>query len=163
MRQERLVHGELAEVLRQGKKEKKDLISILQEIQEELGFLSRQAMAEVAQFFKIPKITVYSVATFYDQFRFKPMGRHHFQVCTGTACHLKGGRAILEQFERQLDITVGETSQDGSFSLERVACMGCCTKSPVVRMGDKLYPQMTPFKVEEILVPLRESTKGWSE
>ena len=81
-------------------------------------------MAEVAQFLGIPEMQVYSAATFYSQFRFKPIGKYHFQVCMGTACHLRGSKAILGQFQRQLRITMGETTEDGNFSLERVACMG---------------------------------------
>ncbi len=155
---------QLAETLSSYSRQRKNLISILQEIQENLGYLPREAMEELAKFLSIPEVEVYSVSTFYNQFRFKPIGKYPIQVCMGTACHLKGGRFILEEFERQLGITVGETTEDGNFSLERVACMGCCMLAPVVKMGDrapvvkignKLYSKMTPFKVEEILVPYR--------
>jgi NADH-quinone oxidoreductase subunit E len=84
-----------------------------------------------------------------------PLGRNHVKVCLGTACHLAGGRLVLEALERELEIKVGETSGDGSFSLERVACIGCCMLAPVVVIKDKIHPKMTPFKIEESLTSYR--------
>jgi NADH-quinone oxidoreductase subunit E len=78
----------------------------------------------------------------------------------GTACHLAGGRLILDALERELNIKVGETSKDGDFSLERVACIGCCMLAPVIVIKDKIHPRMTPFKVEEALIPYKQEAKG---
>jgi NADH-quinone oxidoreductase subunit E len=100
------------------------------------------------------------VATFYNQFRFAPLGRCHSVVCMGTACHLAGGKLISDALERELGIKVGETAADGSFSLERVACIGCCMLAPVAVIKDRIYPKMTPFKVEEALVPYKQETQG---
>jgi len=165
VRKEESVTEQLQEALTPDRKERKNLISLLQEIQENLGYLPREAMTELAKFLEIPAVRVYSVATFYNQFRFTPIGKYPAQVCLGTACHLQGGKLILQEFERQLGIKVGETSEDGNFSLERVACMGCCMLAPVVRIGDrtpavkigdKIYPKMTPFKVDEASVSYKQ-------
>jgi len=165
VRKEESPSGQLKEILTPDKKERKNLISLLQEIQEKLGYLPGEAMRELAGFLEMPPVHVYSVATFYNQFRFTPIGKYPIQVCLGTACHLKGGKLILQEFERQLEIKVGETTEDGNFSLERVACMGCCMLAPVARIGDrapaikigdKIYPRMTPFKVDEVLVPYKQ-------
>lgn len=116
-------------------------------------------MQEIARFLEISEIEVYGVATFYNQFRFLPLGKHHVRVCMGTACHLAGGKLVLEALERELDIKVGETTKDANFSLERVACVGCCMLAPVMVTGDKIYSRMTPFKVEEALVPYKQETQ----
>ncbi len=116
-------------------------------------------MQEIARFLEISEIEVYGVATFYNQFRFLPLGKHHVRVCMGTACHLAGGKLVLEALERELDIKVGETTKDANFSLARVACVGCCMLAPVMATGDKIYSRMTPFKVEEALVPYKQETQ----
>ena len=146
----------VAEILSSHKKEKKNLIPLLQEIQNRLGYLPRKAMQEIASFLEIAGVEVWGVATFYNQFRFIPLGKYHTTVCMGTACHLAGGKLVLEALERELDIKVGETAEDGNFSLERVACIGCCMLAPVTVIGNKIYPKMTSFKVEEALTPYRE-------
>jgi len=146
----------VADILGSHKKEKKNLIPLLQEVQTKLGYLPKKAMQEIASFLQVPEVEVWGVASFYNQFRFIPLGKHHTRVCMGTACHLAGGKLILETLERELDIKVGETAEDRNFSLERVACIGCCMLAPVIVIGDKIYPKMTPFKVEEALIPYRE-------
>ncbi len=165
MKKEESLAGQLKEILTPDRRERKNLISLLQEIQESLGYLPGEAMRGLASFLEVSAAQVYSVATFYNQFRLTPIGKYPIQVCLGTACHLKGGKLILQEFERQLEIKVGETTEDGNFSLERVACMGCCMLAPVVRIGDrapavkigdKIYSKMTPFKVDEVLVPYRQ-------
>jgi len=146
----------VAEILGRYKKEKKNLIPLLQEVQMRLGYLPRKALQEIADFLEMPDVEVWGVATFYNQFRFVPLGKYHTVVCMGTACHLAGGRLILEALERELGIKVGKTAEDGNFSLERVACIGCCMLAPVVVIKDKIHPKMTPFKVEEALIPYKQ-------
>ncbi len=148
------------EILGHYKKEKKNLIPLLQEVQTKLGYLPRKALQEIADFLEMPAIEVWGVATFYNQFRFVPLGKYHTTVCMGTACHLAGGRLILEALEREIDIKVGETAEDGNFSLERVACIGCCMLAPVIVIKDKIYPKMTPFKVEEALILYKQEAQG---
>lgn len=148
----------LSGVIHKYKGKKGELISILQEIQAELGYLPREAMEEIANFLGTPRVWVWGVATFYNQFRFVPLGRYPVSVCLGTACHLAGGKLVLESLERELKIKVGETTEDLNFSLERVACIGCCTLAPVVVIKDKIYPKMTPFKLEESLISYRQES-----
>lgn len=150
---------QLSETLSSYSREKRNLIPLLQEYQTKLGYLPEEVMQEIAASLGIPEVEVYGVATFYNQFRFVPLGKHHTRVCMGTACHLAGGKLVLEALERELEIKVGETSEDGEFSLERVACIGCCMLAPVMVVGDKIYPRMTPFKVEEALVPYKQETQ----
>ena len=148
----------VAEILSSHKKEKKNLIPLLQEVQTKLGYLPKKTMQEIADFLEMPDVEVWGVATFYNQFRFVPLGKYHTRVCMGTACHLAGGRLISDALERELDIKVGETDEDGNFSLERVACIGCCMLAPVIVIKDKIHPKMTPFKVEEALVSYKQET-----
>jgi len=150
---------QLSETLSSYSREKRNLIPLLQECQTKLGYLPEEVMQEIAASLGIPKVEVYGVATFYNQFRFVPLGKHHTMVCMGTACHLRGGKLVLEALERELNIKVGETTKDTNFSLERVACIGCCMLAPVMVVGDKIYPRMTPFKVEEALVPYKQEAQ----
>lgn len=150
----------VAEVLAHYKKDKKNLIPLLQEVQARLGYLPRKALQGIAGYLKMPGVEVWGVATFYNQFRLVPLGRYHTTVCMGTACHLAGGRLILDALERELDIKVGETTEDGNFSLERVACLGCCMLAPVIVIKDRIHPRMTPFKVEEALIPYKQEVQS---
>ncbi len=145
----------LSEILQSHTKDRGSLISLLQETQSKMGYISRDAMQAISDFLEIPRVEVWGVATFYNQFRLTPLGKHHTVVCMGTACHLAGGKLILEALERELDIKAGETSEDGSFSLERVACIGCCMLAPVAMIGDRIFPRITPFKAEEELIPYK--------
>jgi NADH-quinone oxidoreductase subunit E len=148
------------EVIGHYKKDKKNLIPLLQEVQARLGYLPRKALQEIGDFLEMSGVEVWGVATFYNQFRFVPLGKYHTTVCMGTACHLAGGRLILEALERELNLKVGETAEDGKFSLERVACIGCCMLAPVVVIKDRIHPKMTPFKVEEALIPYKQEAQG---
>jgi len=123
-----------------------------------LGYVPKGAMLKIADFLEIPGSTVWSVASFYNQFRFIPPGKHAVSVCMGTACHLAGGKLVLEAMARELDINVGQVTEDRQFSLDRVACIGCCALAPVVTIGDSVYPRMTPPKVEEVLVSVKPAT-----
>lgn len=137
------------------KKERGDLIPILQKIQEKLHYLPVQAIKMTADLLGITESEVYGVATFYNQFRFNPPGRHPIKVCLGTACHVKGGEIILENFERKLQIKEGQTTEDREFSLERAACVGCCALAPVAVVGDTTHGKMAPSKVEGIFVKIK--------
>lgn len=149
------IKEQLNSILQKYRGKRNGLIPILLDIQKEFGYLPKEAMLEVAKFLGKKPIEIWGVATFYNQFRLTPLGKNHVKVCMGTACHLAGGRLVLEALERELNIKVGETSPDGQFSLERVACIGCCMLAPVMVIKDKIYPKMTPFKVEEALIPFR--------
>ena len=154
---------ELADILTPGIRDRRHLIALLQRVQHRLGYLSKEAMLAIADFLEIPGSTVYGIATFYNQFRFIPLGKHPVKVCMGTACHLAGGKLVLEAMARELDIQVGGITPDHEFSLERVACIGCCALAPVVVIGDAVYPRMTPPKVEEVLVIIKPVSSEQSE
>ena len=151
---------QLSHILERHRGERNGLIPILLEIQKEFGYLPKEAMLGVAKFLGMKPIDVWGVTTFFNQFRLTPLGKNHVKVCMGTACHLAGGRVVLEALERELSIKVGETSADGHFSLERVACIGCCMLAPVAVIKDKIYPKMSPFKVEESLIPYRQEEQA---
>lgn len=132
-----------------------NLIPLLQSIQERHSYLSAVSMEMVAKHLGISPSEVYGVATFYNQFRFHPPGRHQIRVCLGTACHVAGGDIILENFERKLGIQEGETTADREYSVERVACVGCCALAPVALVDDTVRGRMQPSKVEGIFVQLQ--------
>ena len=132
--------------------ERSKLIPILQFIQEKLAYLPAEAIHMVADHLDISSSEVYGVATFYNQFRFNPPGRNPVRVCLGTACHVKGGDIILENFERKLEIKEGETTRDREFSIDRVACVGCCALAPVTLVGETVHGHMQPSKVEGLVL-----------
>ena len=146
----------LRKILSAHRPERFELIRILQEVEEEFGYLPREAMLEAANFTQIPASAVYGIATFYNRFRLTPLGKHPVRACMGTACHMQGGALVSEALERELGIKVGDITHDGEFSLDRVACIGCCVLAPVVLVGEDIQPRMTPFKVEEVLAKLKE-------
>ena len=154
---------QLDEILTEGKQERRRLISILQEVQQRLGYIPGEAMLRIATFLDVPSSTVYSVATFYNQFRFTPPGKHPVNVCMGTACHMAGGQLVLDAMARELDIEVGGITEDREFSLDRVACLGCCALAPVVTIGGSIYARMTSPKVEEVLVSEKSFKRKQSE
>ena len=152
------------ELLRTLSPERLKLIPILQEAQAIFGYLPREAMQVIALFLGIPEIDVFGVATFYNQFRLKPLGKHHIRVCMGTACHMKGGKVILEAWERELGISVGDTTPDREFSLDRVACVGCCAMAPVAVIGeDDVHGRITPTKVRGIVFTNRMQRESEEE
>jgi NADH-quinone oxidoreductase E subunit len=136
------------------------LIPLLQEVQEAHGYLSREAVVRVGQHLKLPASKVYGVATFYNQFRFQPLGRFHVQVCRGTACHVKNSLQTLTALQRTLQIKPGQTSKDGLFSLEIVACLGACGLAPLMAVNGEFHAGATSERATKIIKTLRrEATK----
>jgi NADH:ubiquinone oxidoreductase subunit E len=135
---------------------KRSLIPILQDVQEACRWLSSETLDEVARELDLPPAHVWSVATFYKSFSLEPRGRHVCTVCMGTACHVRGGAAVLEHFERKLGIRAGETSADGRFTLERVNCLGACALAPLAVVDGRYYGQMNETKANAILDSLRK-------
>ena len=131
------------------------LIPILQLVQQKFAYLPGEAIHLVADHLDISSSEVYGVATFYNQFRFNPPGENPVKVCLGTACHVKGGDIILENFERKLEIKEGETTPDREFSVDRVACVGCCALAPVVVLKETVHGHMQPSKVEGLVLRTR--------
>ena len=127
-----------------------ELISILQDVQDRFGYLPKDAMLQVSKFLSIPESRVYAVASFYAQFRFKPMGKNTVMVCRGTACHVKGAPRILDEFKRELGIDENETTEDKEYTLETVACLGCCALAPCAMINDEVAANLTPQKVKTL-------------
>ena len=135
------------------------LISLLQAVQGHLGYLPPEALSAVARHARVPRSRVYGVASFYSQFRFNPVGRRRVAVCRGTACHVSGARLILEELERTLGIHEGETTEDREYSLETVACIGCCGLSPCLSVNDEVSAKLTPKKVRKKFKKARKGPK----
>jgi len=145
------IKEKLNEILSHYGGETGDLIPILQEVQEEFGYLPMEVMQRIAEFLRLPDATIYAVATFYAQFKMVPSGKTIVRVCRGTACHVRGGARILREVEKQLGIKPGETTEDMEYTLETVACIGACALSPTMTIDKDTYGQMTTKKVTEIL------------
>lgn len=128
-----------------------ELIPILQDVQKEFGYLSEEAMQQVARFLRTPDSNVYGVATFYEQFRFSPVGKKTITVCRGTACHVRGAQELITSIENRLDIKEGETTEDGEYTLETAACIGCCALAPCAMVGDEVEANLTPQKMNKYL------------
>lgn len=131
------------------------LITILQHAQEIYGYLPTDVLWHVAERTGIKPAKVLGVATFYTQFRFKPVGKYLILLCQGTACHVNGAKLIETALEEELGIQDGDTTDDGLFSLKTVACLGCCSLSPVMMINDETYGSLTPAKAKEIIRELR--------
>src|SRR4030043_1175955 len=154
--------SELAEILKETKRvlknfnrKRENLVPILQQVQEHLGYLPREALLEVARFLKMPPVDVYGVVTFYNQFRLNPPGKHSVRVCLGTACHMKGGYITLDAWERRLNIHQGQTTPDREFDLDTVACVGCCVMAPVTVVDDEPQGKVEPTRVDGILLSFK--------
>ncbi|KPJ59309.1 MAG: hypothetical protein AMJ46_11755 [Latescibacteria bacterium DG_63] len=126
-------------------------LAALQDLQEALGYLPREALEDVSQKMEVPLSRVLSLATFFNAFSLKPKGKHHINVCMGTACHVRGAQLILEKLERELAIKTGDTTPDGNFSLDAVRCVGCCGLAPVIMVGDTFHGKLSLSKVPGVL------------
>jgi len=131
------------------------LIAVLQQAQELYGFLPADVLRHIAEALALPPAQVFGVATFYTQFRFAPVGKHLILLCRGTACHVNGAASIAQTIQEALGIADGETTADNLFTLKNVACLGCCSLSPVMMIGSETYGSLTPQKVQKILADLQ--------
>ncbi|MBN2016541.1 MAG: NADH-quinone oxidoreductase subunit NuoE [Candidatus Cloacimonetes bacterium] len=138
-------------VLIQFKGRKGSLIPILQNTQAQLGYLSKEALEYISEKTKIPVAEIYGVATFYAQFRLEPIGKNIIRICHGTACHVANASKISEALYEELKIVPGGTTKDLKFTVEEVACLGCCSLAPVIMINDKTYGRLTPGKIKDIL------------
>lgn len=127
-----------------------ELIPILQDVQKKFGYLSEDSMKSVARFLRLPESSVYGVATFYEQFRFTPVGKTKITVCRGTACHVRGAQELITSIEKRLNIEEGQTTEDGEYTLETAACIGCCALAPCAMVGEDVEANLTPAKMSDI-------------
>jgi len=142
----------LEQILASFKGERGELVPILQEVQDNLGYLPEKAMLDIAKFIDLPEGRVYSVASFYTQFRTLPLGRRRVAVCRGTACHIRGAPHILSTIEKTIGLKEGETSDDMEYTLETVACIGCCALAPCIRVNREVSGEMTPEKSKALFI-----------
>ncbi|MBQ3418463.1 MAG: NADH-quinone oxidoreductase subunit NuoE [Ruminococcus sp.] len=147
----------LSDVLNEYAAVKGSLITILQHTQEIYGYLPKEAIELISDQTGIAASEIIGVATFYTQFRFEPVGKYLIMLCQGTACHVNSSELILETIKDELHIEDGETTEDGLFSLKCVACLGCCSLSPVMMINENTYGSLTPEKTKKILKELREA------
>ncbi|MBN2325443.1 MAG: NADH-quinone oxidoreductase subunit NuoE [Spirochaetes bacterium] len=136
------------------------LISILQQVQEEYGYLPEKILHLIARRTQNPESKVMATASFYSQFRFEPSGRFTIKVCQGTACHISGASKLLDVLEEELGIAEGETTKDRLFTLETVACLGCCSLAPVIMINETAYGRLTTNKVKKIINDFRNGRTG---
>lgn len=136
---------------------KGSLITILQKTQDIYGYLPKEAIIYISEKTNIAESEIMGVATFYTQFRLAPVGKYLIMLCQGTACHVNSSELILQTIRDELKIDDGETTEDGLFTLKCVACLGCCSLSPVMMINDDTYGSLTPDKTKKILKELREA------
>ena len=135
------------------------LIPLLQDVQEKYGYLSEDNLILISEHLNIPASKVFGTATFYNQFRLTPIGKHVIRVCRGTACHVKNSAQILAALEAELGIKAGETTKDKLFTLETVACIGACSIAPVMVIDDTFYGRLTPKEVQAVLKKVQQAEK----
>lgn len=144
-------------VIEEKKHIKGSLIPLLQAVQETYGYLPEKVLQYVSEKTKVPLSRIYGVITFYAQFYQKPRGKHIIKLCQGTACHVKGGKGILEEVERTLGTKAGETTEDLMFTLETVACLGTCFLAPVKMIDDQYYGRLTPRSALKVIEKIRKA------
>ncbi len=141
----------IEEIIESYGNDKSLLISILQDIQVEFNYLPRDALEKVSEILEVPLSQVFSVASFYRALSLKPRGRHIINVCLGTACHVRGGKRLVDRIERELIVKAGETTDDFQFTLETVNCLGACALGPIMVVDGKTYGRVKPDGVSKIL------------
>lgn len=139
--------------------DRSNLIAMMQDLQEKYGYLEQEALEDVAEYVGLPLSTVYGVATFYNQFRLLPLGKYIVHVCRGTACHVKNSANLLMALENELGIKAGETTKDGLFTIEVVACIGACSIAPVININDEYYGRLEVKDIGKIIKKLRLEAK----
>jgi NADH-quinone oxidoreductase subunit E len=132
------------------------LMPILQDVQEEHGYLPVEALERIAVHLRVPLAHVYGVVSFYSQFSLTPRGKHIVKMCMGTACHIRGGKGVLDEIQSSLGIRDKQTTEDGAFTLEVVRCLGTCFLAPVIMVGSRYYGALTPAKARKILDSYRD-------
>ena len=136
-----------------------DLIPVLQQIQNEYGYLPKEVLFEMGKRTGIPASRIYGVTTFYEQFHLEPNGRHTIKCCRGTACHVRSAPRIIDAISKELNIDPGQTTDDMEFTFETVACLGVCALAPVIVLDDKYHGQMTPGRIKTVLADFRAARK----
>jgi NADH-quinone oxidoreductase subunit E len=137
-----------------------ELIPLLQSAQDHFGYIPRRAISYISSVTGISESDIYGVITFYSQFRLQPMGKYVVRACAGTACHVSGAKTIIETIEDELGIEVGDTTEDGLFTLNTVACIGCCSLAPVIMINDDTHGKLTPSSLRRLLREYRRKEEA---
>lgn len=147
---------EISAILGKYANPEESLIAVLQDVQAVEGYISEDAVKIITELTGISSARIMGVASFYAGFRLKPVGKHRIMVCKGTACHVNGAERIADTLERVLGIAEGDITDDGLFSWEEVACLGCCSIAPAMMINETAYGKLTPDKVQKIIESIRE-------
>ena len=142
---------EMNSILEKYSKDKSNLIQILNEVQENYGYIPKYSQISISEYLDIPLAEIYGVITFYSRFTLKPKGKYNIAVCLGTACFVKGSEKVLDKAKEILKIDVGETTEDGKFSLEATRCIGACGLAPVFTVNEEVYGKATPELMEKVI------------
>ncbi len=153
------LESEAEEIIKATGVGKEKTIPILQEVQRRKGYIPDDLLNRIAEITGIPESQFYGVATFYSQFRFTPLGKYLIRVCNGTACFVSGADIIFDTLSDLLDISDGQTTSDGLFTLETVACLGCCSLAPVVMINDRVYGKQSVDSIRKLISKIREEDK----
>jgi NADP-reducing hydrogenase subunit HndA len=146
----------MEELLKQYKPEKDNLIQILNSVQEHYGYIPKHAQEEISEYLNMPMAEIFGVITFYSRFTLEPKGKYNIAVCLGTACFVKGSEKVLDKVKEVLKIDVGQTTEDGLFSIEATRCVGACGLAPVFTVNDEVYGKATPDMVESVIKRIRD-------
>lgn len=155
--------GNMSQLEKKHNEKQAGIITTLESIQEEFGYLPEEALRNLANESGHPLIDIYGVATFYKSFSLKPRGKYFITACEGTACHVRGSKRILEKLEKSLDIKVGETTEDKLFTLEAVNCLGACALGPVIVVNGEYHGNMTVIKTEALFNKLKKQEETAKE
>ncbi|SKA98053.1 NADH-quinone oxidoreductase subunit E [Caloramator quimbayensis] len=142
---------EIKDIIEKYPREKRYTLAMLQDVQKQFNYIPRQALMMISEYVDTPLSSLYSMATFYKALSLKPKGKYIIKVCDGTACHIRSSMVLIDEIYNILKIRIGETTEDGMFSLETVNCLGSCAIAPVMVVNDKYYGKVTPAMVREII------------
>jgi NADH-quinone oxidoreductase subunit E len=143
--------SKVEEILQGYEKKEASLIPVLQQVQDQFGYLPEEALVKIGKVLHVSLSRIYGVVTFYSQFYLNPRGLHTVRVCRGTACHVRGGKQVLKSVQQVLKIGEGETTPDFKFTFETVACLGACALAPVLLVDKNYFGKLTPARVEQVL------------
>jgi NADH-quinone oxidoreductase subunit E len=153
----------MAKIMSEYNKVQRELIHLLHDAQNKFGYIPAQSISQISRELKISESDIFGVLTFYKAFTLKPRGKHLITICMGTACHVRGAPMILDEFERKLGISAGETSEDNQFTLETVNCVGACALGPIAIADGEYHGQMKTREVDEIIKKLEQEKRKNSE
>ena len=155
-----LTHERLAGLLEAYPPQRQHTLAVFQDIQKQCGYLPKEHIVAAADYLKVPLAQAYAMATFYHSLSLKPRGKYVIKVCDGTACHIKDSQGVIESLERLLGVGLGGTDADGLFTLETVACLGCCALAPAMQIGEEYFGKLDDEKIAQVIEVFRRAEAG---